>query len=117
MKQEILQHIISLGFNVYTCNDTANFCLYERGDKLGMFTLGRCNWEIHSVHKGNLCSGTGFNMADTSETPTKEELELGFGYAPEWAGQYRDSVVKYRNFEEFLKDRAVMQYKKVEKAV
>ena len=104
MKKDIIAHIQSLGCAVYMRNAGDMWLLYERDGRIGKFENGFSGPCIVTVHKPNTGTGTGFKMCDTTETPTEDELELGFALAPAWAYRSQiERVEKYRGIEDFRK--------------
>lgn len=104
MKKDIIAHIQSLGCAVYMRNAGDMWLLYERDGRIGKFENGFSGPCIVTVHKPNTDTGTGFKMCDTTETPTEDELELGFALAPAWAYRSQiERVEKYRGIEDFRK--------------
>jgi len=104
VKKDIIAHIQSLGYAVYMRDIGDRWLIYERDGRIGKFENGFSGPCIVTVHKPNTNTGTGFKMCDTTETPTEDELALGFCAAPAWAYHSQiERVEKYRSIEGFRK--------------
>lgn len=99
MKLDTIKTIKSFGFDVYMRNPGDTYCYYTDGTRIGYL---QGEYDISTVHVPNQTTGTGFRMASYASL-TKENLELGFVFAPSWANSYdRESVQKWRDIAHFL---------------
>lgn len=90
MKPEIINRIRELGYRVYMRSPNDSYLYYTeaiggRGRIAYLQDDGRGNVTLHTVHKPNRESGTGFRVAEWLADPlTRDELELGFDFQPSW---------------------------------
>lgn len=118
MKQEVIDHIASLGFDVYMQDPSDTYLHFTDGVNIGYLQEARYGgFDLSTVHKPNTKSGTGFRVGDSIslEGLTAETLARAFIKYPSWAS-YPSSVVKYRDIEHFLgADQFNAKYKLVAK--
>lgn len=104
-----------LGFRVFVSDVNApTFCYFVKDNKIG-YIQAEATWifSLTTVHKPNPQTGTGFSIARdlTAADLTAATLQKAFAMYPDWAWcTDRESVQKYKNVEEFLKDRKMLPY-------
>lgn len=105
MKQEIIDHVANLGFDVYMRDPKDTWLIFVEGDKLGMLDMPRGRgFGLTTVHKPNQTTGTGFRIADDLSDLDAATLRTALVFAPGWASS-RDmaSVVKYKGIDDYRK--------------
>ena len=90
------------------------YLFYTDGTRIGYLQRGTFGgWSISTVHIPNRESGTGFGMGEMDEF-IPERLKDGFVHAPSWANKpERESVVKWKDMDEFLASRGTVSLKQV----
>ena len=107
LKDEVLSMIQEAGFTAYMRKPEDTWCYYTDGTQIASAEWGRhaqtthgVSVRLHTVHKPNKTTGTGFSLDGGEITP--EDLVIGFEYAPAWATpSQRASVKKYKDWAEF----------------
>lgn len=108
--------IKSLGFRVFVSDVNApTYCHFVKDNKIGYIQADHATgtFSLTTVHKPNQRTGTGFSVARdlTAADLTAATLRKAFVMYPDWAWcTDRESVQKYKNVEEFLKDRKMLPY-------
>lgn len=105
MKQETIDHVASLGFDVYMRDPKDTWLIFVEGDKLGNLQEARFGgFDLSTVHKPNTRCGTGYRVADSIPLPDAETLRKAFWNAPDWAW-IKDVVLveKYKGIEAYRK--------------
>ena len=106
--------LLNNGFKIVVPSDPSqwNYLHFEKDNKIGYCQLSdfKCGICFSTVHKGNKNCGTGFGLHDSPfhgiESPTIEDVESAFIFAPNWAKRAdRESVIKYKDLNEFLSNK------------
>lgn len=109
LTHEEINAIAEMGFKVYMTTNPhfQTYCFYSDGARIGYLQKEDLTGglSISTVHLANRQTGTGYRMSQDFPL-TREALEMGFAFAPEWALQ-RDlpSIRKYKSLEDFLSSR------------
>ncbi len=93
-----------------------SYCFYyEYKSMIGYFEKNSFgHTKVVTVHKPNQYPGTGFAAAEDIGIEDIAKYKRGFCIAPNWAGsKERESVVKYKNFEEFQEQNKILTYEEV----
>lgn len=89
------------GFRVFAPEDRL-YCFFVLGNDIGYVECGAFGFNFSTVHKPNRSTGTGFSVARDC-SPSLDKARECFIFAPAWASR-RDqtSVIKYRNWAEYI---------------
>ena len=81
------------GFTVYAPEKLTTYFYFTDGQRIGYAQSNRSGPSFSTVHKPNRTTGTGFAAEDFTEA---------LSFAPPWAtGRDRDTVTKYKDWQEF----------------
>lgn len=106
-RRALLRAIHAAGFKAYMLPGEPlpledPFAYYTDGTNIGYIALGARGFNVSTVHKPNLRTGTGFRVVTDATYIGKSSLEMGFFRAPHWAsGKAVESAVKYKNFDDW----------------
>ena len=109
--KEYIVEMKQQGFKFYSRpNEHVNhvvWAIFERDNKIGSIEVDYWGegFYINTIHKPNILSGTGFRVSGIKaiDKPTKEELETGFIICPSHSVEVIDSVIKYKDFDDYKK--------------
>ena len=66
---------------------------------------------LHTKHKANYITGTGFDICENIQELNVESLESIFDFAPSWARENElKNIKKYKNFAEYKKSQTLLNY-------
>ena len=100
--KEFIEELKSNGYKVYSPSETATYCYFVKGDKIGYLENGCGGMHFGSVHKPCSECGTGFGIHREIHSPTIEMAEDCLSLAPHWASvRDRQSVKKYKSWEDY----------------
>lgn len=106
VKQEIIDKVAELGFDVYMRDPKDSFMLFTDGKNIGYLQMdSTAGLMLTSVHKPNQKTGTGFVIANNLDLTQldRETLSSAFIRAPHWAwAGDMSAVVKYRDMDSYL---------------
>jgi hypothetical protein len=102
MDKATITRVQSFGFDVYMQDEGDTYLYFTDGKRIGYMQIERLAgpYSITTVHIPNTSTGTGFRIADVGDDFTKDQLELAFVHAPDWARD-RSSVKKWNDWAHF----------------
>ena len=107
--RDYAKQLQSLGLSVYMRKQSDSYAYFTDGAKIGYIQLIHDYGASFSmVHKPNRISGTGFGGTNDIgqscySVLTIDNVNYAFQFAPDWADKRtRDSVVKFKDIQEFL---------------
>ena len=111
--------LIENGFRVFVLADgSGTWAHFSKDNKIGYVEFARHRgFKFTTVHKPNRQTGTGFGLQGSFEeiaSPTITDAEQALIFAPHWAKKVDlDSVVKYRDVDEWQSKQSILKYTEV----